>query len=570
MKKSLPTRENLRLFIFSAVTGLVGGSLLEIGRILESGGTLHQFGPGNLARILICSLLLAVTCGFLLSHLAFSGAAWSVGSAQSMGEFSEQTAFQRRYFLLLWLGILLCWLPVLLAYYPTLWTYDVDTQVPALRGIAPTTHHPLLHTLYLETLVQVGSSEGHYETGMLLLSLSQMLMMSGIFAYAIEKTRTWSCRRWVRILLFLFFALFPVNSILSISMTKDVLFSGCFLICFLKLYELAENPESYFAASRRSSRTIAFYAAPHSVGRITVFLLFGVLMLSLRSNAVYVMVVLLPVGFLLSKKGFRRSFGLLLLSLLCLYGGFQTLLYHAMGAEDGEAQEAYCVPMQCLVGTALRHPELIPEDETGQLLMGIVPRDLFSEDLSDNFDPHLADPVKERWRRMDPEDFDGIALLKTWVSYGLQYPVDYADIWGTLSLGAWYPLDTTHGHIYAGQGYLLTDFKAISVMQMERPASRLPWLRDLLEKIATENVQENIPVISLLFAPATYVWVMLFCIVLALYRRQYAQLLPLALLFLYWGTVLLGPCILVRYLYPVMVTVPLLLCRLQGRPYQSR
>lgn len=289
------------------------------------------------------------------------------------------------------------------------------------------------------------------------------------------------------------------------------------------------------------------------------------LMLSLRSNAVYAYAAGAVLGIFLFHKKYRKRLAVLSLSGLCLYGAFQGALFYAMGAEKGEPQEAYCVMMQCLVGTALRHPELIPEDETGQLLMGVVPRDLFSENLADNFDPHLADPVKERWRRMNADDFDGGALLGAWFRYGVEYPLDYVDIWGTLTLGAWYPFDTTHADIYEGerQGYLLTDFQENAVMEMERPASKWPWMEKQYEKIATENVHQEIPVLSLLFAPASYSWVVFFCILQAAYRKRFGELFPLGMLFFYWGTIMLGPAALVRYLYPLIVSAPFILGRIR-------
>ena len=44
---------------------------------------------------------------------------------------------------------LACWTPIFLAYYPGLFTYDVAAQIPQQMG-SYTTHHPLLHTIYLQ------------------------------------------------------------------------------------------------------------------------------------------------------------------------------------------------------------------------------------------------------------------------------------------------------------------------------------------------------------------------------------------------------------------------------------
>lgn len=534
-----------RLWLYSLILGIGAGMLLAFGRILEAGGSLSRMGIGSLLEFLVYTALFTAAGRALFSRIDFK---------TEISRVQGEPDFSRRGFLLLWAGLFLCWIPVFLAYYPTIWAYDVGQQVPTVRGTIPTTQHPLLHTLYLDTVVRIGGRPGHYELGMCLLSLSQMLAMSGMFAYGIEYVRRWGCGKRCRGLLFCFFAFLPFNSILSVSMTKDVLFSGCWLLCILKLFDMTDRPEKFFCSRKKQIS----------------FVLFLGLMLMLRSNAVYAFVPGAVLGLLAFRRDWWKRYALLCLCGICLYGSINSILYSAMGAEKGYPQEPYCIPMQCLVGTALRHPELIPEYGTDELLMDVIPRDWFSEDLEKNFDPHLADPVKERWWRLAGEEFSPGHLLRVWVSYGIRYPADYLDIWGTLTLGAWYPLDKTHGHIYDAyeterQGYLLTDYKNVPGIDMERPAGKWPWLEGIYEKIATENIHQKIPVVSLLFAPASYCWLMLYGILLALYRQRYRELLPLGLLFFYWGTVLLGPTVLVRYLYPVMVTAPFFMCRLRIR-----
>lgn len=536
-----------RRLLYSLILGGFAGLFLTLGRAWEFGGSLKWMGIGSLLRIVAYSVLFTALNYVLLSKITI----------REENTFNKEEIFSRRWFFILWLGIFLCWIPVFLAYYPTIWAYDVGDQVPVIRGNVVTNHHPLLHTLYLETVVRIGSKPGDYELGMTLLSLTQMLGLSGMFSYGIEYTRRWGSGKWCRVILFCFFAFLPFNSILSISMTKDVLFSGCWMVCSLKLYDMIDNPEKFF----------------HSKKKLISFALFLCIMLSLRSNAVYAFVAAAILGIFVLQRNWRKQFALLCLAGLFLYGGFQSCLFHIMKAEKGYSQEAFCIPMQCLVGTAIRHQELIPEYGTGQLLMEVIPRDWFTENLESSYDPHLVDPVKMRWWLIGRDEFDPVHLIKVWISYGMKYPADYLDIWGTLTLGAWYPFDETHARIYDNyeperQGYLLTDYRNVPEMAMERPASKWPGLERIYEKVATENVHQRIPVISLLFAPATYCWIMFFALFLALYQRRYQELLPLGMLFLYWGTVLMGPTVVVRYLYPVMVTMPFILCRLTIRRYQ--
>ena len=527
-----------RLLWFSAISGLGSGIAMELGRIWETGGSIRHFGMGSWLRILASGFLFAAFYGVLIFRLS-----------HRREKEHAPSEFRKKRFLAAWLGIFLCWIPAFLAYYPTIWSYDVSAQVPALRGVPPTTWQPLLHTLYLESFLQIGGCPGDYEVGMVLLSLTQMLAMSAMFAYAAEKAySSWGRKAsWIGMLVF--YGLFPVNAILSISMTKDVLFSGCWLIGSVKLYELCDDPEVFFRSPRKLFSLVLMIC----------------LALSLRANTVYAFAFGVFAGVLFLSKGERKKFLCLGLLCVCIYWGGQGVLFHVMHAEKGNQLEPFCLPMQCLVGTALRHPELIPERGTGQMLMGAVPRDLFSDNLEDNYLPYLTDPVKERWRRMDLKDFDSADLVRAWIDCGVRYPTDVLDLWGTLTLGLWYPLDETHAYIYDGegerQGYLLTDFKNLEILEMGRPPSKWPWMEGLYEKIATENVHQENWMTAFFFAPAFYCWILFFCILLAWYQKRRSDIIVLGMTFFYWGTLMLGPAALVRYAYPVMVLVPVALSR---------
>lgn len=46
----------------------------------------------------------------------------------------------------------------------------------------------------------------------------------------------------------------------------------------------------------------------------------------------------------------------------------------------------------------------------------------------------------------------------------------------------------------------------------------------------------------------------------AVYRRKYIMLLPVCFLGAYYLTLLLSPAVLIRYMYPFVVTVPAICC----------
>ncbi|MDE7198047.1 MAG: hypothetical protein K2O15_04095, partial [Lachnospiraceae bacterium] len=73
------------------------------------------------------------------------------------------------------------------------------------------------------------------------------------------------------------------------------------------------------------------------------------------------------------------------------------------------------------------------------------------------------------------------------------------------------------------------------------------------------NVYSKLPVVRILFAPALYWWLLYLCIVTAVYRKRYQEIFPLVFLTAYYLTLLLSPAVLVRYMYPIIATIPVIL-----------
>ena len=63
----------------------------------------------------------------------------------------------------------------------------------------------------------------------------------------------------------------------------------------------------------------------------------------------------------------------------------------------------------------------------------------------------------------------------------------------------------------------------------------------------------------MLFAPGFLFWVFIGCALISFYRKQYVWLLPVISIFLLWGTVILGPTFLVRYVLILWFALPVLL-----------
>ena len=109
------------------------------------------------------------------------------------------------------------------------------------------------------------------------------------------------------------------------------------------------------------------------------------------------------------------------------------------------------------------------------------------------------------------------------------------------------------------------NFKENAEVGITACESRLPTLKNVLDQVSAYHIQKKFPALNIFFAPATYVWILVafFVSFIALLRgSDLFPLFPAALLF---ATVLLGPCVLVRYMFPFMTLAPYCLAAYSAR-----
>lgn len=530
-----------RLYLHAAIWGLLMTTAYVLGCLMRRDGTvLADIGklPGLLLMIL-CLTVLAASCISLFLK-GFPGLRKLLDRAR-LGK-KEYSVWQVR---IIYLAvILLCWFPVFLAYYPSVFAYDAEGQLYQVIAGDYSTHHPLLHTLFLGTFFRLGGNVlGSYSAGMAVHSVVQMLLMAAAFAYTLSYLYQKRTSVYLRILLLIFYALFPVNSILALSTTKDVLFSALVLLYTIGLYWMVCDSKSETGMEHKD---------------MWIWLVITVLMLLMRNNAVYALLVSVPVVCigLRRKKALCKKYLLMSLLGLGLFVAANTGLKAITGAENGSPREMLSVPLQQMARTRVKEEETLSPQMRQEL-----DAYLSSEWVFAAYNPHLADPVKLRAVIHD----NPVGFLRTWLQLGLEHPQTYIDAFLDNSIGYWFLEDRTHAEIYgigteSGFGYLSTDNRTMPAGCEIIEHSYLPGLRSMMEEIVSENAYQKIPVIRILFAPAFYWWLLCLYLAVAIYRRQYHSILPAMFLAVYYLTLLLSPTVLIRYMYPFVVTVPAICC----------
>ena len=133
------------------------------------------------------------------------------------------------------------------------------------------------------------------------------------------------------------------------------------------------------------------------------------------------------------------------------------------------------------------------------------------------------------------------------------------------------PFDTTHADVNrvegrAGLSYVQTRWEEDTLNDRGiYKDSKWPWLFEQLESWAENNSYLRTPVLKYLFVPGSYLWLYLAlaAVLVIVDRKRFC--LPLAIVAGYYGTMLFGPTVQMRYVYPVMLALPYVLAIVTGR-----
>lgn len=484
---------------------------------------------------------------------------------------------QVKSFLLTWLIIFLCWIPVFLAFYPGAFVYDAQDEYVQVASRVFTTHHPLTHVLLLGGFVCLGNKFfGSYNIGIAMYTIFQMLVLSGIFAYTLSYLRTKLSKK-ICVAVTLFYGLFPVIPMYAVCSAKDTLFNGAFLLMLVQMLKLSEVLNSYrknIQEEKDLSKDKAECRADflknnqwavickENVADLMVLIISAAAMMLFRNNGMYVVLVvtvILVVTELIKKLLKNKENRYLLIYAvafaisLLFYKGVDTTLTFVLHADDSENQELLTVPIQQITRTYKYSPEVFSEEEK-EVLYSYIPEDIlniYDADLSDLVKAHFNN---ERYAK-NPSEFRGL-----WFDKFKEKPITYLNAWFMTSYGYWYP-DTVI-NVYGGQQRFTFQYGESSYFgfETEQPGerdSKFPWLEEQYRKMSLEIYQQNVPGLSMLFSLGMLFWIFAFSLMHCMYQKKFSWLLPLGSIFLLWGTAILGPTFLVRYVLILWFALPL-------------
>ena len=436
--------------------------------------------------------------------------------------------------------LMCCYGAMFLVQYPGSFMYDTQRQVFQIAQNDYELFHPLAHTLLIRACLSLRDVLGSVEKCAALYSVTTLTIAAFCFSQVSSSMARMYGKKAARISV-LFFGLYPAHMAFAANCTKDGLFSACFALFFALCFEDVRCKK--LGGLRRLLQLLA-----------------GTLACLLRNNMIYALAVW-TVLLLLRGRKYLRLIAVSALSVaLCIAGN--NVMQKATNARDGSKIEMLSVPIQQLSRARLEREDCFTQEERALMdLVFVDARYHTPEPLYMHYEPTLADPVKNYLdEALVLERFGELAGM--WANVGRKCPGVYLDAFLNLALPSLYP----YSEYKVAQPYIETGLQPgvvtapFGLPPMTQPA-RFEGIRSWMQENIFATGADDIPVVRWLFNTGAVYWALLMVVLYELYSgrldRFALELLPVLL----WGTLLLGPVMQGRYLYPFICVLPLFLAR---------
>lgn len=155
--------------------------------------------------------------------------------------------FAKNPFLTSFVIIFSVWLVIAISSFPSVFMGDSLDQVEQFLGIQTrTAAHPVLSTMFIGVFVKIGQLLGHPNMGVFLYTVSQLFIVSILVSFSINLVYGLTKRAGSLLAVSLLIALLPSINGTVILATKDIIFSGFFVLYIVTLAMFFLDEKSFF------------------------------------------------------------------------------------------------------------------------------------------------------------------------------------------------------------------------------------------------------------------------------------------------------------------------------------
>jgi len=479
------------------------------------------------------ALITALAIGILCFFRPLSERAKNSGNRYFHDLFSafEWKIGDRIFFAAVFVTFVILYLPAYLALFPGTLGYDTPIQLAMFFGEQPmTAGNPVAHTLLLGALVKLGLLVyGRAQAGFALYILIQF----GVVAFAVADSFLFLKRRRTpvlpMILGFLWIALSSEMKALTFNATKDILFGAFLLIFMVSLADYLISSET----EHNKSKTIGLFVAAF--------------LICLFRNPCVIILLILCVAcavFRVKKKGLYIA----LLSAVCASLIFSKICSAVFSIEPAGRTVPAFVPAQQLGLTASYAADPatetsvnLTEEELAQICELIPEQVVRGERHEFSADTYFATFREERYKE-NPAFYNGL-----WLKIGMKNKGIYFHAYRNL-------VKPYFDAAYNPYRELVFDY---SFPELDhRGIERRSFYPSLYERLYSDVVEKDR--YFFVFQPGFGIFLGILLIIDALLRKRWRMFLSIFPLIVYFAGWLIGPVALLRYLYPLMISIPFL------------
>ncbi len=444
------------------------------------------------------------------------------------GKLNSSKKIYYSYFFISFFIILICWLPYYLAMFPGSLSPDSVSEFMIISSDfkSMSDHHPIFHVFFMSIPYTIGVILfDSTNTGIALTSALQSILMSAIFAYSVSFLYKQKVNKYFIYILVGCYALLPMHGFYSVTMWKDVLFAGSFLLLTIECIKLLQE---YQTNTVTIKTTISFTI----VSLICVFL---------RNNAIYMYAFLAVTTLLMMRKYYK----ILIIPFVIVFVTYSIIKgpgFDYLAISRSSSSEYIGIPLQQIGRMTFKNAEFNEQQE--ELLNDLMPFDLWEN----AYRPWSSDGIKFN-KNYNSEAFDENVLKYTtlWLELISEYPVVAFEAYATSTLGYWYP-NLSHWSVASGVWW-----NDLGIYEDSKVSKNI---KELLLKIESREF----PIVTITWSIGLWFWLLAILIYSSVKRGHIINLYPFLPSIGIWLTMMVASPVYgeFRYVYCVISTIPLL------------
>lgn len=440
--------------------------------------------------------------------------------------------------------ILLCWSPSLIGNFPGITNYDFFDMINSFYGketyslravtlidpsVTLNNNNPVLQTLMAVTAIKIGTFLGMPWLGLALFCYTQSLIFASVLSYVIYFLAKMGVHQKLRMSLLIIFAIMPANANYAMTTLKDINFSFVFVLYLLNVIEIVRTPDAFFSNRKK----------------LMCFAGMNLLLMLLRNNGSYILIPTDIVLLIKYRQYWKQIFSSMLIPAFIFTVLISNVLYPVLKIAPGSKREMYSVPFQQTARLIKEHGNEIPLEDRK-----VIDKILNYNTIAERYEPELSDKVKATYKKdSTPEEMS--EYLKVWAKWLFIHPEIY--------------FQATMNNCY---GYFYPEAKSWIAYTEITPPGREYGLKSpkILSPIrnfvnAIPEIVREVPVLGLIESIGFYTWLLILSIAYLVYIEKKEYIIMYTSLIVLLLTCMLSPAnTMMRYIYPMILCVPILVC----------